>query len=177
MTGSPVLIFAPLKPPAIIYQFIFGSTLSWNQKGLQYHKTLIWFFFPCGIDFFRNPKNWMLRILFSGCEIGYFGRLCDEKCRFPNYGLRCQLPCNCTEKDCHHINGCGNFSSGAYFWIQNEINLRLCFGLSSYIDQVHLNNANAPEKGKKKQLPVFFKVLTAFTLKLRFIIHLSWKVK
>ncbi|XP_078322087.1 uncharacterized protein LOC111111869 [Crassostrea virginica] len=47
----------------------------------------------------------------KGCDIGYFGRLCDEKCRFPNYGLRCQFECNCSEKDCHHINGCGNFPS------------------------------------------------------------------
>ena len=26
----------------------------------------------------------MLRIFFSGCEIGYFGQECDEKCRLPN---------------------------------------------------------------------------------------------
>ena len=156
MTGSPVLIFATLKPPAIIYQFIFGSTLSWNQKGLQYLKTFISVVLLLWNWFFKNRKNWMLRIFSSGCEIGYFGRLCDEKCRFPNYGLRCQLPCNCSEKDCHHINGCGKFPSGAYFWIQNEINLRLCFGLSSYFDEVHLNNANKCTIKRKKPFYGFF---------------------
>ena len=144
-------MFAPLKHPAIIYQFIFGSTLSWNQKGLQYLKTFIWVVLIFWNWLFKNRKNWMLRIFSSSCEIGYFGRNCDEKCRFPNYGWRCQFQCYCSEKDCHHINGCGNFSSGAFFKIQNEINLRLCFVLSSYIDQVHLKNANkCTIKGKEK---------------------------
>ena len=162
MTGSPLLMFAPLKPPAIIYEFIFGPTLPWRQKGLQYLETFIWVVLLLWNWLFKNRKKLNAAHIFSRCEIGYFGRKCDEKCRVPNYGLRCQLLCNCSEKHCHHINGCGNFSSGAYFWIQNEINLRLCFGLSPYIDQVHLNNANkCTIKRKKKQLRFFKKVLTA----------------
>ncbi|XP_078321587.1 uncharacterized protein LOC111111039 [Crassostrea virginica] len=47
----------------------------------------------------------------KGCEVGYFGPECGEKCRFPNYGSRCQLKCDCFEKYCNHINGCRNFSS------------------------------------------------------------------
>ena len=114
--------FCNLKATCNYISIHFWINSILNRRVYNILKHSFGVFYSCGIDFFKNSKNWMLRIFFSGCEIGYFGRLCDEKCRFPNYGLRCQFECNCSEKDCHHINGCGKFPSGAYFWIQNEIN-------------------------------------------------------
>nr|XP_022294754.1 uncharacterized protein LOC111104879 [Crassostrea virginica] len=44
----------------------------------------------------------------SGCQQGFFGPNCKFPCRFPNYGKRCQLECNCTEELCNNISGCPN---------------------------------------------------------------------
>ncbi|XP_048746815.2 multiple epidermal growth factor-like domains protein 11 [Ostrea edulis] len=31
---------------------------------------------------------------------------CTEPCDFPDYGAYCQNTCNCSQEDCHHVNGC-----------------------------------------------------------------------
>ncbi|XP_062618430.1 uncharacterized protein LOC134280015 [Saccostrea cucullata] len=43
---------------------------------------------------------------YSDCESGYFGVNCSKVCRYPNYGIQCQLKCNCSNMTCHHITGC-----------------------------------------------------------------------
>nr|XP_022291608.1 uncharacterized protein LOC111102945 [Crassostrea virginica] len=40
------------------------------------------------------------------CSAGYFGPNCSLPCRFPNYGVGCQLECGCGNETCNHITGC-----------------------------------------------------------------------
>ncbi|XP_056013746.1 cell death abnormality protein 1-like [Ostrea edulis] len=40
------------------------------------------------------------------CSPGYTGNNCDIPCRYPSYGVSCQLECNCTEGNCHFQTGC-----------------------------------------------------------------------
>ncbi|XP_056008480.1 multiple epidermal growth factor-like domains protein 10, partial [Ostrea edulis] len=43
------------------------------------------------------------------CLAGYKtnkGKNCTEPCDFPSYGTQCQSTCNCSQEDCHHVNGC-----------------------------------------------------------------------
>ncbi|XP_056002748.1 uncharacterized protein LOC125658776 isoform X2 [Ostrea edulis] len=43
------------------------------------------------------------------CLAGYKtnkGKNCTEPCDFPSYGTHCQSTCNCSQEDCHHVNGC-----------------------------------------------------------------------
>ncbi|XP_056016783.1 multiple epidermal growth factor-like domains protein 10 [Ostrea edulis] len=44
--------------------------------------------------------------LVSDCKVGYIGENCDSPCRYPNYGVDCQLICNCNESYCNHKHGC-----------------------------------------------------------------------
>ena len=52
---------------------------------------------------------WILLVI-SACSVGYFGPNCSLPCRYPNYGLGCQLKCNCEREHCNHITGCQNSS-------------------------------------------------------------------
>nr|XP_034338753.1 uncharacterized protein LOC117693004 [Crassostrea gigas] len=44
------------------------------------------------------------------CPAGYnkspSGNNCSVPCRHPSYGARCGSRCNCSEEDCHHVDGC-----------------------------------------------------------------------
>ncbi|XP_056013518.1 uncharacterized protein LOC125648793 [Ostrea edulis] len=42
----------------------------------------------------------------SDCKSGYIGENCDLPCRYPSYGVDCQLECNCNESYCNHKHGC-----------------------------------------------------------------------
>nr|XP_022290274.1 uncharacterized protein LOC111101911 [Crassostrea virginica] len=42
------------------------------------------------------------------CSIGFYGFNCSRKCRYPNYGERCQLSCACNETLCDAAFGCEN---------------------------------------------------------------------
>ncbi|XP_056013536.1 uncharacterized protein LOC130052470 [Ostrea edulis] len=42
----------------------------------------------------------------SDCKGGYFGENCDSPCRYPSYGVDCQLGCFCNESYCNHKHGC-----------------------------------------------------------------------
>lgn len=48
----------------------------------------------------------MFLISFVDCPSGYYGPFCSEKCRYPNYGIKCQSECLCEEQHCNHITGC-----------------------------------------------------------------------
>ncbi|XP_062602574.1 uncharacterized protein LOC134264288 [Saccostrea cucullata] len=41
-----------------------------------------------------------------GCENGYFGHNCSEKCIYPYYGEACEEKCFCTELHCDPFYGC-----------------------------------------------------------------------
>nr|XP_022337534.1 multiple epidermal growth factor-like domains protein 11 [Crassostrea virginica] len=40
------------------------------------------------------------------CSDGYMGDLCELKCRYPNFGKRCQSECFCEEIHCNSTYGC-----------------------------------------------------------------------
>ncbi|XP_062570355.1 uncharacterized protein LOC134232420 [Saccostrea cucullata] len=40
------------------------------------------------------------------CKPGFYGEKCEEKCRFPNFGLECQGECLCTAEFCNATVGC-----------------------------------------------------------------------
>ena len=50
-------------------------------------------------------------VLLVECSAGYFGPNCSLPCRFPNYGVGCQLECGCGNESCNHITGCHNSSN------------------------------------------------------------------
>lgn len=52
-------------------------------------------------------------LVISACSVGYFGPNCSLSCRYPNYGLGCQLNCNCETEHCNHITGCQTSSIAA----------------------------------------------------------------
>lgn len=45
------------------------------------------------------------------CDKGYTGHNCEHMCHFPMYGVDCQSMCNCTETQCHPVDGCKEYSS------------------------------------------------------------------
>ncbi|XP_062610787.1 multiple epidermal growth factor-like domains protein 10 [Saccostrea cucullata] len=45
------------------------------------------------------------------CPKGYTATNCSEKCRYPSYGVECQLECQCNETECHYSTGCMNIST------------------------------------------------------------------
>lgn len=40
------------------------------------------------------------------CLPGYFGTNCLSQCKYPNYGQNCHNTCDCTVKECNHVDGC-----------------------------------------------------------------------
>ncbi|XP_056013520.1 uncharacterized protein LOC130052467 [Ostrea edulis] len=40
------------------------------------------------------------------CRSRYTGSDCELPCRYPGYGVSCQLQCECEKDLCHHVNGC-----------------------------------------------------------------------
>ena len=111
VTKSSLVLFTPSK--SFTYHSRFRPILTRNQKRYNIFRHLSFNFTIMGLTW-KNTINFNIVLFFTGCDSGYIGRLCDIKCRFPNYGLRCQSECKCFEKDCHHIHGCGNLSSGTF---------------------------------------------------------------
>lgn len=54
----------------------------------------------------------MLILHVLACEPGYTGHNCGARCLVPYYGLMCLLKCNCSDKDCDHVNRCRQLSTG-----------------------------------------------------------------
>lgn len=81
-------------------------------------KCICKFIFNSGLLFvFMSSKQvyllqFLLLFFFSACHQGYFGLNCETKCPFPYYGFKCQLECNCIDKNCHHVSGCITASEG-----------------------------------------------------------------
>ncbi|XP_056013530.1 multiple epidermal growth factor-like domains protein 10 [Ostrea edulis] len=46
----------------------------------------------------------------KACCSGYTGSDCELPCRYPSYGVGCQLQCECEKNVCHHIKGCKTYS-------------------------------------------------------------------
>ncbi|XP_056016780.1 uncharacterized protein LOC125677629 [Ostrea edulis] len=40
------------------------------------------------------------------CDVGFQGDYCQMACRYPNYGYRCQMWCNCEQWKCSFVTGC-----------------------------------------------------------------------
>lgn len=49
---------------------------------------------------------------FKGCNVGFFGKDCRERCPVPTYGVDCQFTCNCSDDNCHFAFGCKRSVSG-----------------------------------------------------------------
>lgn len=49
---------------------------------------------------------------FKGCNVGFFGQDCRERCPAPTYGVDCQFICNCSNDNCHFAFGCKRSVSG-----------------------------------------------------------------
>ncbi|XP_062618428.1 cell death abnormality protein 1-like isoform X2 [Saccostrea cucullata] len=47
----------------------------------------------------------------TSCKIGFSGPNCENTCRYPSYGKRCQHECNCTQEFCDFVSGCQNSSA------------------------------------------------------------------
>ncbi|XP_061195998.1 cell death abnormality protein 1-like [Saccostrea echinata] len=46
-------------------------------------------------------------VFYKVCPPGYFGERCKLPCRYPNYGIECQLKCKCRRPGyCDHVKGC-----------------------------------------------------------------------
>lgn len=60
---------------------------------------------------FQKLKFWYIKTIpttfvFLGCNNGYFGPLCSQKCPYPSFGKECQKICKCENKICDHRQGC-----------------------------------------------------------------------
>lgn len=42
----------------------------------------------------------------TGCPTGYTGHDCKKTCRYPSFGIDCQLRCCCAQNRCNHMFGC-----------------------------------------------------------------------
>lgn len=42
----------------------------------------------------------------TGCPTGYTGHDCKKPCRYPSFGIDCQLRCCCAQNRCNHMFGC-----------------------------------------------------------------------
>ncbi|XP_056013515.1 cell death abnormality protein 1-like [Ostrea edulis] len=55
------------------------------------------------------PVYFMTRTL-KACRSGYTGSDCELPCRYPGYGISCQLQCECEKNRCHHVKGCETYT-------------------------------------------------------------------
>lgn len=60
---------------------------------------------------FQILFNVFLYHITSACDKGYTGHNCEDICHSPTYGVDCQSMCNCTETQCHPVDGCKEPSS------------------------------------------------------------------
>lgn len=58
------------------------------------------------LNFKIKKKNAPTTFVFLGCNNGFFGPLCSQKCPYPSFGKECQKICNCDNKTCDHRQGC-----------------------------------------------------------------------
>lgn len=47
----------------------------------------------------------ILRV-YTLCPLGFHGYRCQESCKYPKFGLRCERVCDCRQGLCNHIKGC-----------------------------------------------------------------------
>lgn len=52
--------------------------------------------------------------LSSACAPGTLGTHCQYRCRYPAYGLGCQMTCDCNESQCDAKMGCEHLKNGEY---------------------------------------------------------------
>ncbi|XP_062603285.1 tyrosine-protein kinase receptor Tie-1-like [Saccostrea cucullata] len=51
--------------------------------------------------------GYTMPVLSKGCKPGYLGNKCESPCRYPSYGIDCQLECKCSGPEkCDHVKGC-----------------------------------------------------------------------
>ncbi|XP_022295661.2 uncharacterized protein LOC111105593 isoform X2 [Crassostrea virginica] len=68
----------------------------------------------------------------DGCPVGLFGPNCSLPCRYPNYGLECQMECNCTDEVCHHATGCPTTDNYVPLVTDLELNITNMMYLSNF---------------------------------------------
>ncbi|XP_056002752.1 uncharacterized protein LOC130049344 [Ostrea edulis] len=56
---------------------------------------------------------------------------CTEPCDFPDYGAYCQSTCNCSQENCHHVNGCSVLGTTASLVTTTETTLFSAIGTIS----------------------------------------------
>ncbi|XP_056013526.1 multiple epidermal growth factor-like domains protein 10 isoform X3 [Ostrea edulis] len=53
---------------------------------------------------------YLLTKTLKACRSGYTGSDCESACRYPSYGVGCQLQCKCDKNICHYVKGCETYT-------------------------------------------------------------------
>ncbi|XP_048771716.2 multiple epidermal growth factor-like domains protein 10 isoform X2 [Ostrea edulis] len=62
---------------------------------------------------------YLLTKTLKACRSGYTGSDCESACRYPSYGVGCQLQCKCDKNICHYVKGCERIiSDGDYYFLE-----------------------------------------------------------
>nr|XP_022292856.1 multiple epidermal growth factor-like domains protein 6 [Crassostrea virginica] len=40
------------------------------------------------------------------CSVGFIRNDCEQPCRYPSFGVDCQMECSCSKDYCHYVGGC-----------------------------------------------------------------------
>lgn len=54
----------------------------------------------------KSMFKYLFRNYSLGCDDGFFGPICMQKCPYPTYGRECQKICKCDNETCDHTHGC-----------------------------------------------------------------------
>nr|XP_022292330.1 multiple epidermal growth factor-like domains protein 6 [Crassostrea virginica] len=42
----------------------------------------------------------------KNCSVGFIRNDCEQPCRYPSFGVECQMECSCSKDYCHYVGGC-----------------------------------------------------------------------